>query len=109
MDTLTVFGPWLKQRRKALDLTQAELAGVVGCAMMTIQKIEAEERRPSKQLAGPPRPCPPVPPADHATFVRIARGELPPSSSAIRSTSRPRPRRARHLPGCPTLPCRPRR
>ena len=26
METATSFGPWLKQRRKALDLTQAELA-----------------------------------------------------------------------------------
>ena len=76
METATSFGHWLKQRRKALDLTQAELAARVGCAMMTIQKIEAEERRPSKELAGHLARVLRVPPADHATFVRIARGEL---------------------------------
>ncbi len=45
------FGNWLRQRRKALDMTQAELAEQVGCATVTIRKIEADERRPSKQIS----------------------------------------------------------
>src|SRR5579864_4896638 len=45
------FGNWLKQRRKALDLTQFDLADQVGCSVNTIRKIEADERRPSKQIA----------------------------------------------------------
>ncbi len=45
------FGQWLKRRRKALDLTQAELAQQVPCAVITLQKIEAGRRRPSKQMA----------------------------------------------------------
>ena len=45
------FGQWLKKRRKMLDLTQQELAQQVGCAVITVQKIEADERRPSKQMA----------------------------------------------------------
>lgn len=44
------FGSWLGLRRKAFDLTQGELAERVGCAVITIQKIEANERRPSKQM-----------------------------------------------------------
>ncbi|MHB8626709.1 MAG: helix-turn-helix domain-containing protein [Aggregatilineales bacterium] len=44
------FGNWLKQRRKTLDLTQFELADQVGCSVVTIRKIEADERRPSKQI-----------------------------------------------------------
>jgi len=76
METASSFGQWLKQQRKVCDLTQAELAAAVGCAMMTIQKIEAEERRPSKELAAHLARAFAVPPADHATFVRIARGEL---------------------------------
>ena len=44
-------GRWLRQRRKALDLTQADLAQLVGCAPVTIQKIEGGDRRPSKQMA----------------------------------------------------------
>jgi len=51
MSTEETFGQWLKQRRKALDLTQQELAQRVGCATITVQKIEANERRPSKQVA----------------------------------------------------------
>lgn len=45
------FGCWLKQRRKALDLTQADLADQVGCSVVTIRKIEADDLRPSKQIS----------------------------------------------------------
>ena len=46
------FGTWLKHRRRELDLTQAELARRVGCSKAAIRKIEADERKPSQQLAG---------------------------------------------------------
>ena len=39
------------RRRRELDLTQEELARRVGCARITIRKIEAEQLRPSKQMA----------------------------------------------------------
>jgi predicted ATPase/transcriptional regulator with XRE-family HTH domain len=45
------FGEWLKRRRRQLDLTQSELAEQAGCSVGTIQKIEQDLRRPSKQLA----------------------------------------------------------
>jgi len=45
------FGRWRKLRRLALDVTQVELGQLVGCSAMTIRKIEADERRPSRQLA----------------------------------------------------------
>ncbi len=48
------FGTWLSQRRKVLDLTQGEMAERVGCAVITIQKIEANQRRPSKLMAMTP-------------------------------------------------------
>src|SRR5215213_2628538 len=51
MDLETSFGRWLRQRRRALDLTQDDLARQVGCAVITIQKLEADERRPSRLLA----------------------------------------------------------
>jgi predicted ATPase/DNA-binding XRE family transcriptional regulator len=44
------FTEWLKQRRKALDLTQKELAHQVGCSTVLISKIESGQRRPSKQI-----------------------------------------------------------
>jgi predicted ATPase/transcriptional regulator with XRE-family HTH domain len=45
------FGYWVRRRRKALDLTQEELAGQVYCALSTIKKIELNERHPSRQMA----------------------------------------------------------
>jgi tetratricopeptide (TPR) repeat protein len=45
------FGYWLRRRRKALDLTQEELARTVSCSRFAIRKIEADERRPSRRLA----------------------------------------------------------
>lgn len=51
MDLDTSFGRWLRTRRRTLDLTQADLAKQVGCAVITIQKLEADERRPSRLLA----------------------------------------------------------
>lgn len=34
------FGYWVRRQRQALDLTQAALARQVGCATVTISKIE---------------------------------------------------------------------
>lgn len=45
------FGAWLRQRRRALDLTQGELAQRAGCARITIRRMEADELKPSQQLA----------------------------------------------------------
>jgi transcriptional regulator with XRE-family HTH domain len=50
-DTNYSFGYYVKRRRKALDLTRAELATRVHCSMETIKKIERDERRPSLQVA----------------------------------------------------------
>jgi len=50
-DRTTSFGYWLKRRRKALDLTQEQLAQGVACSHFAIRKIEADERRPSRRLA----------------------------------------------------------
>jgi len=51
MDGNASFGYWVRRQRKALDLTQAELARRVGCAEGTIRMIEADARRPSRQIA----------------------------------------------------------
>ena len=45
------FGAWVRRRRVTLDLTQTELARRVACAPITVRKIEADERRPSKVMA----------------------------------------------------------
>jgi predicted ATPase/transcriptional regulator with XRE-family HTH domain len=51
MNTNGSFGDWLRQRRKALDLTQADLADQVSCSLTTIRKIESGKRRPSRQIS----------------------------------------------------------
>jgi len=76
MDLPTSFGLWLKQRRKQLDLTQAALAGCVGCTIATIRKIEAEERRPSGQVAALLATCLQIPAEQQSLFTQIARGKL---------------------------------
>jgi predicted ATPase/transposase/DNA-binding XRE family transcriptional regulator len=71
------FGSWLKQRRKALDMTQADLAQQVGCAVITIRKIESGVLRPSLQIARRMAEHLDLASEDRATFVQVARGEIP--------------------------------
>ncbi|MBZ5625278.1 MAG: helix-turn-helix domain-containing protein [Acidobacteriia bacterium] len=73
------FGHWLSDRRRTLHLTQAELARRVGCATVTLQKIEADERRPSKDMAGWLAEALRVKSEDRAAFVEFARFETPSS------------------------------
>lgn len=68
------FGYWLRRRRKAHDLTQHRLAELVGCTEAMIRRIEADERRPSSQLAERLAEALVVAPVDRATFLRAARG-----------------------------------
>jgi predicted ATPase/transcriptional regulator with XRE-family HTH domain len=70
------FGFWLQRRRRALDLTQAELAERVGCALGTIRKLETEERRPSKQLAERLAEQLQLAPEERAVFLKAARFEV---------------------------------
>src|SRR5258706_1729686 len=69
-------GRWLQRRRKALGLTQAEVAQRVGCAAETLRKIEADARRPSRQIAERLADGLELPSADRTAFVRAARAEL---------------------------------
>ena len=69
------FGYWLKQRRKALYLTQSDLAERVGCAVVTITKIEADQRRPSKEFAARLAEVLEIAPEKWSVFVEFARGE----------------------------------
>jgi predicted ATPase/class 3 adenylate cyclase len=76
MDEIISLGLWIKRRRKALDLTQDALAGLIGCALGTIKKIETDERRPSRQLAERLASCLRLPPEERAAFIQAARAEL---------------------------------
>jgi predicted ATPase/class 3 adenylate cyclase len=76
MEPISSFGYWLRQRRRALDLTQDELARQVGCAIGTLKKIETDERRPSKQLAERLADCLEIPTTERTDFLKAARAEL---------------------------------
>jgi predicted ATPase/transcriptional regulator with XRE-family HTH domain len=73
MGDVPSFGAWLKRRRKALDLTQEGLAQLVGCAVVTIRKLEAEVQPPSRQLAERLAEHLAIPPEERATFIQFAR------------------------------------
>ena len=75
MDVGASFGAWLRQRRRALDLTQDALAQRVGCSVATIRKIEADERRPSRQIAELLAEVLEIAPDERDTFMKVSRGE----------------------------------
>src|SRR3990172_5467406 len=70
------FGYWGERRRKALDLTQADLARRVGCSTGLIRMIEADTRRPSRQIAELLAEQLALPPDERAAFFKAARGEV---------------------------------
>ena len=69
------FGYLVRRYRQALDLTQTDLARQVGCALVTISKIERDERRPSRQMAGILAERLNIPAADRDLFIAAALGE----------------------------------
>lgn len=86
------FGKIVKEYRLALGLTQAELSIRVGCATITIRKIEADQLRPSHQIAEILALALNIPQQDRGNFVRLAR-------AALRDTPSPSP-----IPVPPPLP-----
>jgi predicted ATPase/transcriptional regulator with XRE-family HTH domain/Tfp pilus assembly protein PilF len=72
------FGYWIRRRRKALDLTQDDLAQRVGCSTSVVRKIERDERRPSRQLAELLARHLEIAPEEGGRFIQAARAELSP-------------------------------
>jgi predicted ATPase/transcriptional regulator with XRE-family HTH domain len=102
------FGTWVKRRRKALDLTQQELANQIGCSPSLIFKIETDERRPSRQMAELLAEKLDIPADQRPLFLKTARqekntdslDEIPPLSTLAPA---PAPRHQHsHLPVSPT-------
>jgi WD40 repeat protein/serine/threonine protein kinase/DNA-binding XRE family transcriptional regulator len=67
------FGRFVRTRRRALDLTQEELARQVGCAAITLRKIEAGDMRPSQQVAARLAAALDVSVEEREDFIRAAR------------------------------------
>lgn len=76
MSSTTSFGTWLRQWRRNRNLTQVELAELAGCAVGTLRNIEADDARPSKQLA-----------ARLARALGVAEGEINAVVAFARGTS----------------------
>jgi len=78
MNSEQSFGQLVKARRRELGLTQDELARRVGCAPVTIRKIEYDDLRPSVQIAERLAMALNVTLEERAAFVRLARVERAP-------------------------------
>ena len=78
MDSTASFGYWVRRQRKALDLTQAELAHEVSCAVATIKKIEVDERRPSRHMAERLAEVLGISDEERTVFIQCARRERSP-------------------------------
>jgi predicted ATPase/transcriptional regulator with XRE-family HTH domain len=76
MDDIISFGRWLKLRRIALYLTQDDLGRLAGCSAIAIRKIEADERRPSPELAEKLAQHLDLDSEHRGRFLRAARAEL---------------------------------
>ncbi|MBA3476949.1 MAG: XRE family transcriptional regulator, partial [Lautropia sp.] len=74
-EPIASFGEWLRRRRKALDLTQEALAQRAGYSLGAIRKLEADERRPSRELAESLADVLAVPVEERAAFLKVARAE----------------------------------
>jgi predicted ATPase/DNA-binding XRE family transcriptional regulator len=68
------FGRWLYNQRRALDLTRKAFAGQVGCAEVTLRRIENDTLKPSVELARILLEKLGVPENDHPEWIRFARG-----------------------------------
>src|SRR3712207_6113848 len=76
MEHTASFGQWLMLRRQTLHLQRPELAARIGCAVVTLRKIESDERRPSHQLADQLADQLSIAPHEREIFIHVARGEL---------------------------------
>lgn len=69
------FGVWLKRQRSSRGLTQEQLAHQIGCATITLRKIEAEERRPSLPIIEQLTKIFEIPENENKNFLKYARGD----------------------------------
>jgi predicted ATPase/transcriptional regulator with XRE-family HTH domain/Tfp pilus assembly protein PilF len=75
MSSTVTFRRWLKERRKALDFTQEDLADLTGCSIWTIRKIEMGDRKPSRQVAELLADALRIPDEERSLFVQSARAD----------------------------------
>ncbi len=79
MSEIISFGEWVQTRRTELNYSRKVFADLVGCAPITVKKIERDERRPSVEMAELIAIHLRVPEPEQNKFVRRARGEYVPN------------------------------
>lgn len=90
------FGPWLRKQRRNLDLSRQAFANQVGCAEVTVRRIEAGTLKPSKELASILLEKLGIPETERRQWISFARGSsglplssTPPSSKPITNLPAP--------------------
>ncbi|GAA3240181.1 ATP-binding protein [Dactylosporangium siamense] len=83
MAVVATFGQVIKHRRRALDMTQRDLANQVGYSVVTIRKVETDERRPSRELAERLAHCLRIDPEQQGAFVGLGRHAMPATRSNL--------------------------
>jgi predicted ATPase len=68
------FGNWLRKQRRAVDLSRQAFADQVGCAEVTLRRIEAGTLKPSKELAGILLENLGIPETERPQWISFARG-----------------------------------
>ena len=68
------FGTWLRKQRRALDLTRQAFADQIGCAEVTLRRIEAGTLKPSTELAGILLEKLRIPETERPQWISFARG-----------------------------------
>jgi predicted ATPase/DNA-binding XRE family transcriptional regulator len=95
MTDISGFGQWLKQRRRALHLSQKELAQQAGCAEITVRKIESGDMQPSDQMVASLAKALSVGDVDLPSLLALVRGADGDFSTRARLL---RPQRPNNLP-----------
>ncbi len=83
------FGNWLRKQRRALDLTRQAFADRIGCAEVTLRRIEAGTLKPSKELANILLDKLGIPETERSQWISFARGLSDFPSQSHQSSNKP--------------------
>src|SRR5690349_4399904 len=81
---------WLRKQRRALDLSQKALADQVGCAEVTLRRVEAGTLKPSKELASLLLEKVGIPEIERSQWLSFARGLSGSPLSSSQSSNKPK-------------------
>src|SRR5215207_7155524 len=68
------FGEWLRKQRRVLDLSRQAFAAQVGCAEVTLRRIETGTLKPSKELTRILLEMLDIPKSEWDPWISFARG-----------------------------------